>query len=279
VKESNIKSIPNEVNVYVTKDGFRSCLNDTLEEKGYCKKISVFDVNMNTIEAKEKNISDSSFYNSSINGYSIEKTDEFNSKINDLKQYLKDNLKISEASIACETNTKTIDNKSKSKLNFELASRSKPKSCDEANIFLYGTKVKPLQSLNRSEVHDIIKKYLHLHGFNEINAYESYMWPILMTGHHLLAVNSNVKQFFYTQANSKKDKYISILVPLLTTLLDEIECKLSEREDILATKAQNGPITMIVCSSCANAQRLFELTLEIMQSKKNLLKVILLQGK
>ncbi len=261
------KNPRNEVKLYVTKDRQTRCLNDLLVEEKLVQQDGAHDVNMNSLTQHN-------------HGYLIDQTDEFTSNIEDLRQYFKMNFK----------NTESIDSTLNDDSNFERKSfenklnlKSKPKHFDEGNIFVYGSKITPTQSLTRSNIHELVKEFLHLRGFNEINEYEAYLWPILLRGHHLLAVDSKTEKFAYSQANLKKDKYISVLAPLLSLLINDIEFMKTYDQNKEASsgvsKAKNGPILMIVCSSCSNAQRLFELVMEIMQPRINLIKVILLQGK
>ena len=123
------------------------------------------------------------------------------------------------------------------------------------------------------------------------------------SGGHLSSHSSEM----YANNTDNKNRYLSYMCPLLTLLITSIEREkqISIDDDFVCdnvvptmnvttelplpldltkavvhkrSKLQNGPIMLIICSSCKNAQQMYELSKAIIRNKDNVVKVLLLQG-
>lgn len=159
------------------------------------------------------------------------------------------------------------------------------------NVFTYDNITKrPIKTFKDSAIHEKVKEYLHINGINTINEFESYLWPSVLRGMHLLAISPyDVDSEVNFMMRTRKSKLITFVSPLLTLVLNvverenEMKRKAAEQEQQgkskpYAFKRKNGPLLLIVCPSCKNAQRIYELITDIMGNNNKTLNVILLLG-
>jgi ATP-dependent RNA helicase TDRD12 len=163
----------------------------------------------------------------------------------------------------------------------------------DRNIFINGLNIRPVTTLAESSIHEKLKDYFHINGYNTINEFESYLWPAILRGRHVLAVSpSDIDSELNFATRKRKNKLVTFISPVLTLVIKLIEREKQllkeelEQESTTTSsvpekyvyKRINGPRFLIICSSCKNAQKIFELMTSILINDKNLLKIILLQG-
>ena len=170
-------------------------------------------------------------------------------------------------------------------MNF-IEEKSLKTNSSNRNIFINGHNIRPVRSLDESSIHEKLKDYFHINGYNTINEFESFLWPAILRGRHVLAISSSdIHSELNFTIKKRKSKLVTFFSPVLTLLIKlierENELKMlnnSETEKNYVFKRQNGPRLLIVCSSCKNAQKIYEFISKVMVNDKNLLRIILLQG-
>lgn len=169
----------------------------------------------------------------------------------------------------------------------------------DSNIFIHNSVVTPIWSINDSRIHRNVKDYLNLNGLNDVEEFDAHYWPSVIRGQHVLGIPNNPDwsfknhQSYSSTANSKsRVSSLSYIVPLLSIILEKVEDELSNRTNyefgfvknsLAQSKWQNGPLLLIVCGSCDNAQRAFEIVSKIIEictlsSRKEKLKALIIQG-
>lgn len=173
--------------------------------------------------------------------------------------------------------------------NNEINLKNKSSLNSYRNIFINSPNIRPIKSLAESPIHGKLKDYFHINGYNSINEFEGYLWQSILRGRHVLAVSaSDIDSELNYTIRKRKQKVITFFSPVLTLMLQIVEReneltkeKLPAQSEIRKNyefKRKNGPRLLIVCSSCKNAQRIYEFISSVIINDKNLLKVILLQG-
>ena len=99
--------------------------------------------------------------------------------------------------------------------------------------------------------------------------FESYCWPVVFRGRHLFAMPNK-------QSNSEKDSFLAYLCPLVSLIIEK--ANLDQRDKVIresgfikrsVSRTQNGPLLLIVCPSCKNAQRIYEVVNEMLEMNNN----------
>ena len=149
--------------------------------------------------------------------------------------------------------------------------------------------LKPIKNLADSPIHAKLKDFFHINGYNTINEFEGYLWKSILIGLDVLVVSSSeIDTELNHTVRKRKNKVITFFSPVLTLLLKLVERENEAYRERLVNqpetgkmyeyKRKNGPRLLIVCSSCKNAQKIYEFIKSVMMNDTSLLKVILLQG-
>lgn len=145
-----------------------------------------------------------------------------------------------------------------------------------------------------------LKLYLKLKGIKTLSVFNSYCWATLFRGNHLFAMpynTANTSELFsqISEANSwfvdntdspESLMYIAMMVSLLIDKVDTDIKAAKARNCAPSAQTGNGPKLLIICASCKNAKKIFELTNEILGisekagylGRNDTLKALLLQG-
>ena len=122
------------------------------------------------------------------------------------------------------------------------------------DIILDGFKdLKPVLKYDENNFHSIVVDYIKKKNQIQISEFQSYCLASILNGRHLLAMT-----------NKNRITPITYIYPLISMTLKEIERL--ENSSVAETgyiknsisRAQNGPILLIICSSCKDAQIIFE---------------------
>jgi superfamily II DNA/RNA helicase len=160
-----------------------------------------------------------------------------------------------------------------------------PKQLDQIIVEMKSIKISPILGITETSIlNEYLKEYLYIKNI-KLSSFDSFCWPAILKGLSTLAipntyvVNSDwskrnfiSKEYLDTNASLDKDTCLSYLCPLISKLMEQLESvqmkKLKKLEkygfiDETVSRATNGPILIIVCGSCRNAQRIYELVDDI----------------
>jgi ATP-dependent RNA helicase TDRD12 len=177
------------------------------------------------------------------------------------------------------------------KSDFNLNNKKTNDSYLNRNIFINSPNIdlKPFKNLTDSPIHAKLKDYFHINGYHTINEFEGYLWKSILYGLDVLAVSSSeIDTELNNTVRKRKNKVVTFFSPVLTLMLKLIERENEAHKESLINqpesgkvyeyKRKNGPRLLIICSSCKNAQKIYEFIKSVLMNDTNLLKVILLQG-
>ena len=149
-----------------------------------------------------------------------------------------------------------------------------------SNIIVDGMKVTPYAKLSDVPLERAIHDYLCIKGFNEMTEFESYCWKVVLRGRHLFAMpnpNRNHNDLrldngqFY-EVRKERHSFLSYLCPLVSLIIEKVNMELRENMSHESgyikkslSRSQNGPVLLIVCPSCKNAQKIYEVVNEMIE--------------
>ena len=156
-------------------------------------------------------------------------------------------------------------------------------SVDKSNILVDGIKVSPMRSISESPLNESIKNYLALKSIKHLSVMDWYCLPTIIRGRHLFAMPNKYSNLTSTEVSMsqmdekvkeapEKDQALTYLCPLISLMLDQIQIDSeNEKKKKLEcgyikqslVRSQNGPVLLIICSSCKNAQRIYEIISEM----------------
>ncbi|CAF0769025.1 unnamed protein product [Brachionus calyciflorus] len=150
-------------------------------------------------------------------------------------------------------------------------------------MLIHNAPITPITSYKDSRIHQSVRDYMNLNGVNNISSIDSYFWASIIQGLHTVYIPED--------PDPTKNDPSSFVNPLLSTLLEKIshEKKLNRKQtgyvttSIAQSQCENGPILLIVCGSSENAQRIYELVNNIIETDtttchKERIKRLLIQG-
>lgn len=164
-------------------------------------------------------------------------------------------------------------------------------------VFVHNSNMGLFKTFNDIPFTQSVIDFLKLNAIATFTEYENYVMRVIFRGTHLVAINdsfdSTYKKLFNSDVNRIVfDSYLNFLCPVLSLLIDEAEfydesmrtrsTELGYVKELMR-RAKNGPIVLIVCTSVENAQRLYEITGEIIDMNARInparnFKALLLQG-
>ena len=160
---------------------------------------------------------------------------------------------------------------SKMKLKIQKASQPTQNMCTATssklseNVLINGfDNVQPILNIEDKRLHPAVRDYMrNCKGLRQISEFNSFCWPIIFRGRHLFGMSN--------EESSSLELSLSYLCPLLSLMLDNSENK-KDNSKILESgyvknsmnHSQNGPILLIVCTSCKSALRINEAIKEIL---------------
>jgi superfamily II DNA/RNA helicase len=121
--------------------------------------------------------------------------------------------------------------------------------------------LKPIRKYDENNFHTIVIDFIKKSNQIQISELQSYCLASIINGRHLLAM---------TNQNTNTPR--TYIYPLISMMLKE-----KERLENLSVKvetgfiknsisrAQNGPVLLIICSSCKDAQRIFEIITDLLE--------------
>lgn len=149
-------------------------------------------------------------------------------------------------------------------------------------ILLHNTPVIPIQSIKEQRIHPSLRDFLSFQGILSVSNLNSYLWPCILHGMHCF--------FMPDESNSGRSSPIGFLTPLMSLMLEKSTQQIKKnfetgfvKKSIAQSQCENGPILLIVCASSENAQKIYEITNQIIQidsrlNGKDKLKALMIQG-
>lgn len=124
--------------------------------------------------------------------------------------------------------------------------------------------LEPIINIDDKKIHPCVRDYLrNCIGLRQISEFVSYCWPVIFRGRHLFGM-SNENSFF-------EDIPLSYVCPLLSLLIEQSEKYTDHSKKFESgyiknsiSHVQNGPILLILCTSCKSALRIYEIIKEIL---------------
>ena len=219
-------------------------------------------------------------------------------RIQNLKAKISDNRQSKASNLVDELFNEKIEEKNASlkqkindmphqtnKLNQNKLTAPYVSSVDKSNILVDGIKVSPMRSISESPLNESIKNYLALKSIKQLTVMDWYCLPTIIRGRHLFAMPNKYSNLTSAEVSMsqmdgneqfkeapEKDQALTYLCPLVSLMLDQIQIDSeNEKKKKLESgyikqslvRSQNGPILLIICSSCKNAQRIYEIISEM----------------
>jgi superfamily II DNA/RNA helicase len=126
-------------------------------------------------------------------------------------------------------------------------------------------KLKPMKKIG-NPLDQCVIDYLFLNGLTQVDDFTSYAWPVVFGGRHMFGLP--------TEKEYDSNFSLNYLAPLVTLIIDKLELdynadnrQVSKETGYIKksmNRAQNGPLLLIICPSCKQAQRIFEILTELM---------------
>ena len=138
------------------------------------------------------------------------------------------------------------------------------------NVLIDAVKIAPILNTNDIRLHQSVRDYLNVNGLKKVNEFEQYLWPTIFRGRHVFGLSTELD--YLINDVPEKNVYLSFIVPLVSLLLHD-----SEDQDLIVqppsedgyikhaiNRANNGPLLLILCTSCRAAQRIHDIIRSIL---------------